>query len=234
MKKKIIVVIAVLLLVLPLGEWLYSILKDVAQLGQAEGATLPLIMIMVYYPARLFALLGFTFMFYQFVLSAKLPAMEALYKRAELIKRHRSLGILGFALMLVHGLFMLLFDLLEQGALSFTLEKMLGISALFLLVIGVVAAWQAKALNFKLKTWKQFHLALYVVLPLAFIHAITIGTVAGNFGPTQLLYSSYLLLYCYLAIRKLRAYLKDKRAAEIKAVAAEMIAASQKNAGEQK
>lgn len=232
MKKKLILALAVLLPLLATAEWLYSVIVDLAQLGSGEAGRLPLSLLLVYYPARFMALLGFTLMFYQFILSARLPLLEALYKRAELIKRHRSLGKTGFMLMLVHGLFMLLFDLLEQGALSFTLEKILGISALFLLIIGVVAAWQAKALDFKLKTWKLFHLALYVVLPLAFVHAISIGTVAGRFGPTQIVFFLYLLVYGYLLARRLRGYFREKRQAEIKAVAAEMLATAGKNGGD--
>ncbi len=218
---------------IPMIEWLYSIYLDVTQLSQIEGASIPLSMILVYYPARIFALLGFTFMFYQFILAARLPVMESVYKRLELIKSHRLLGKVGFVLMLFHGLFLLLFDVLEQGTLSFTLGKMLGISALFLLIISVIAAWHAKALGFELQTWKRFHLATYIVFPLAFIHAITIGTVAGSFGPTQVLYPLYLLIYLYIAFRKVQTVRRDKREAEIKAVAARMLAESRDSSGKQ-
>ena len=125
---------------------------------------------------------------------------------------------------------MLFFDVIEQGAVSFTFGKMLGITALFLLIIGVIAAWHSKALDFKLKTWKKFHIAAYFVFPLSFIHAIAIGTVVGTFGPTHLLYSLYFLIYLYVAFVKIQTVRKDKREAEIKAVAAQMLAAAQKSA----
>ncbi len=209
--KKVIVFVAIILPLIPAGEWVVSLVRDVSELAALPDVSVPLSLALVYYPARIFALIGFTLMFYQFLLSARLPALEGLFTRAALIKRHRSLGKVGFILVLLHGLLLLLFDLIDHGAIIFTWEKLLGIAALFLLIMAVIAAWHFKALQFSLKTWRRFHIAAYFVFPLAFVHAIHIGTVAGRLGPTQILFSLFLIVYLFVAARKIVTITKERR-----------------------
>ncbi len=209
--KTVIIVVAVILPLIPAAEWVVSLVRDVSELAALPDVSIPLSLALVYYPARVFALIGFTLMFYQFLLSARLPALERLFNRAALIRRHRSLGKIGFLLILVHGLLLLLFDLIDHGAIVFTWEKLLGIAALFLLIMAVIAAWHFRALQFSLKTWRRFHIAAYFVFPLAFVHAVSIGTVAGEFGPTQLLFSLFLLVYLLVAVRRIVTIVQERR-----------------------
>lgn len=208
--KKVIIVVAVVLPLVPAAEWVLSLVRDVSELAALPDVSVPLSLALVYYPARIFALIGFTLMFYQFLLSGRLPALENLFNRAALIRRHRSLGKVGFTLVLLHGLLLLLFDLIDHGAIIFTWEKLLGIAALFLLIMAVIAAWHFKALQFSLKTWRRFHIAAYFVFPLAFVHAVHIGTVAGEFGPTQILFSLFLLVYLFVAARRIVTVVKER------------------------
>ncbi len=200
MKKKVILTLAVLLPLIPVTEWIISGVRDFSNLGDAQ---LPLSLVVVYYPARVLALVGFVLMFYQFLLSARLPILQQVFKQPNLIKTHRSLGKVGFVLMLLHGLMMLLTDLVDYGMVVFTLGKLLGIIALFLLITAVVAAWWLRPLQFSLNTWKRIHLLAYIVFPLAFFHAIMIGTVAGRWTPTRVFYILFFAIYLYVAIRKL-------------------------------
>ncbi len=208
--KKVTIVVAIILPLVPAAEWVISLVRDVSELAAPGDVSLPLSLALVYYPARIFALTGFALMFYQFLLSARLPGLEKLFPRAALMKRHRSLGKAGFLLILLHGLLLLVFDLIDSGAIIFTWEKLLGIVALFLLIIAVVAAWHFKALQFSLKTWRRFHIAAYFAFPLAFVHAIHLGTVAGAFGPTQILFSLFLLVYLLVGVRRIVTVVKQR------------------------
>ncbi|TVR57183.1 MAG: hypothetical protein EA426_12570 [Spirochaetaceae bacterium] len=205
MKKKLILALAVALPAIPTLEWILSGVRDFSAFGDAD---VPLSLIVVYYPARVFALIGFVLMFYQFLLSARLPILESTYKRADLIKRHRSVGKIGFILILLHGLLMLLSDLVDYGTIAFSAGKLLGIGALFLLIIAVVAAWWFKPLQFTLKTWRRFHIAAFFVFPLAFFHAISIGTVAGQLSATQVIFGVFLAVYLFVAVRKILAVVR--------------------------
>ena len=200
MNKKVILTLAFLLPVIPVVEWIISGVRDFSNLGDVQ---LPLSLIVIYYPARVLALVGFVMMFYQFLLSARLPVLQAVFKQPNLIRTHRSLGKVGFILMLLHGLMMLLTDLVDYGAVVFTVGKLLGIVALFLLIMAVVAAWWLRPLQFSLKVWKGFHVLAFFVFPLAFVHAITIGTVAGVWSPTRIVFIIFFGVYLYVAGRKI-------------------------------
>ena len=205
MKRKLILSLAGALPAVPALEWIMSGIRDFSAFGEIA---VPLSLIVVYYPARVLALIGFVLMFYQFLLTARLPVLESMYKRADLIRRHKSVGKVGFILILLHGLLMLLSDLIDYGAIAFSVGKLSGISALFLLIIAVVAAWWFKPLQFDLKTWRRFHIAAFFVFPLAFFHAISIGTVAGQVSPTQVIFSVFLVVYFRVAVRKIVAVVR--------------------------
>ena len=205
MKRKLILSLAGALPAVPALEWIMSGIRDFSAFGEIA---VPLSLIVVYYPARVLALIGFVLMFYQFLLTARLPVLESMYKRADLIRRHKSVGKVGFILILLHGLLMLLSDLIDYGAIAFSVGKLSGISALFLLIIAVVAAWWFKPLQFDLKTWRRFHIAAFFVFPLAFFHAISIGTVAGQVSPTQVIFSVFLVVYLLVAVRKIVAVVR--------------------------
>ncbi|GEM_PF-5727450 len=200
MNRKLILGLAVALPLLPIVEWVVSGVRDIGAIGVSQA---PLSLLVLYYPARVLGLVGFVLMFYQFLLSARLPALQKVFKQPNLLKTHRSLGKLGFVLIALHGVMMLASDGVEYGRIAFTTEKLLGIGALFLLVIAVVAAWWMKPLQFSMKTWKRFHILAYLVFPLAFFHAITIGTVAAAWSPTRVLFILFFAGYLYVLGRKL-------------------------------
>lgn len=205
MNKKVILALAILLPLIPVVEWIISGVRDFSSLGDVQ---VPLSLVVIYYPARVLALVGFVLMFYQFLLSARLPVLQAVFKQPNLIKTHRTLGKIGFVLMLLHGLMMLLTDLVDYGMIVFTVEKLLGIVALFLLIPAVVAAWWLRPLQFSLKVWKGFHVLAFFVFPLAFLHAITIGTVTGVWSLTRVVFIIFFAFYLYVAGRKIRSVIQ--------------------------
>lgn len=195
MKRSFLVVLAVLLPLLPLAVWLNDIWSDF-------GAPLGVSFYLLYIPARAFGLLGFVLMFYQFILASRIPALDAILPRAQQLKTHRTLGKIGGVMILSHGLFMLLFDVITLGAIGWTVGKLLGIIALFLLINAVIAAWFIRPLQLSQPTWRKIHLLAYAVFPLAFVHAIMIGSTVRGYAAVRWLFILLLAIYVVLAVRR--------------------------------
>ena len=196
MKKGVLNVVAAVLPLVPLTAW---IVGSWSQFTEPLGAAF----FGLYVPARAFGLLGFVLMFYQFILASRIPFLDALLPRAKQLKTHRTLGKVGGIMIVLHGTCMLLFDLITLGSVAFTLGKLIGIVALFLLINAVVAAWFLKALKFKLQTWRRIHYAAYVVFPLVFVHAILIGSAVRGYLAVRILFIVLLAIYVVLLVRRL-------------------------------
>lgn len=192
----ILIVVAVAVPLVPLAFWLYELVPMMPAPLQSFPFALYLI-------ARAFALTGFVLMFYQFVLSARLPFLESVFKRPKLMGTHRTVGKVGFILMLLHGVI-----LLATEPVLYT-EKTLGLVALILLTTGVTAAWFFKPLKLSLKTWRAVHLVAYLVFPLVFIHAISLGSTVLGYEPVYwlfvVLFAGYCLIVVYRVVRLVRA-----------------------------
>ncbi len=186
--------VAVLLPLLPMYAWG----QEALMVYQASDH-LPTLLL--YYPGRAFALLGFVLMFYQFVLGVRLPFMERFFKRYVTIKRHRTLGKIGFLFILLHGVFMLVYETAMAGTLFLDLARVVGLAALVLLSAAVIAAWFSKSLKLSRKTWLRVHYLGYLVFPLAFIHALMLSpTMAGSTAVSVLfstLFGAYVLIVAY-------------------------------------
>lgn len=196
MKKGLLYTVAALLPLIPLLAWLGSSWQ---QFSEPLGAAF----FVLYVPARAFGLLGFVLMFYQFMLASRIPFLESILPRAKQLKTHRTLGKVGGIMIVSHGTFMLLFDLITLGSIAWTFGKLLGVIALFLLINAVVAAWFLRALQFTQQTWRRIHYAAYVVFPLVFVHAILIGSAVRGYLAVQILFSVLLGVYAILLVRRL-------------------------------
>ncbi|TVQ40529.1 MAG: hypothetical protein EA384_03080 [Spirochaetaceae bacterium] len=197
MSAKQLVVAAILLPLIPVVYWTVSVATEFAAADQIVA------ILWVYHPARLLALVGFVMMFYQFVLGTRLPVMESVAPRAKLLTQHRSLGKAGFILILVHGVIMLSADLIDYRRVIFNLPKLLGITALFLLIIAVIASWFFKPFKFQYNTWKKMHLLAYLVFPLAFFHAIMLGTTVRGYIAVRVLFVVLMLVYTAILVYRL-------------------------------
>ncbi len=198
----VIYLIAAVLLLLPVYEWLTN--SYYFFLESREYALLLLNL-----PARLFALVGFVLMFFQFVLGMRLPAFEKVFSRAVNLKRHRALGKAGFILILLHGLMFLLYDYLVTGGLLFDPYRVVGMIALAVLIPAVIAAWHFKRLKLSRSTWRTLHLLAYVVFPLGFVHGRTLGVeFATGTWTVNALFSVLLAIYVLLLLYRLVVYLR--------------------------
>ncbi len=196
---------AVAILVVAIGMIVFPLIWWMRELLQVLSPPLDATYVGLYLPARGFALVGFVLMFYQFVLSAHLPPLERVWKRHKLIGAHRTIGKIGFLLMLLHGVMMLTYDLVLMGQIVLYTEKTLGLIALVLLMIAVAAAWFFKPLRLPLKTWRAIHLLAYFVFPLVFHHGVSIGTTLNSARPVYwlfvVLFGVYALLVIYRIVR---------------------------------
>ena len=125
--------------------------------------------------AQALSLVGFVLLFYQFVLSGRSRFVEEALGLDRLISTHRRLGIAALALILLHGVFITVFEL-AIGALSVTVGKAIGVVAAILLVITAATAILWKSLGWRYEQWKKIHYANYVVLPAGLIHALMLGS----------------------------------------------------------
>ncbi len=196
-------VVAVVLLALPVYEWVLNAVPFYADPYDLPTALFNL-------PGRLFALVGFVLMFYQFVLGIRLPAFEKVFKRATNLRRHQTLGKIGFTLLLLHGVFMLSYDRGLTGEFFFDTYRIMGITALILLIAAAMAAWHFKALKLPRKVWKTLHLLAYIVFPVGFLHARGLGTELATSRVVDVLFITLFVLYCFLVAYRLYTVVRDQ------------------------
>jgi predicted ferric reductase len=130
----------------------------------------------LYEGGRLLALFAFVLIFFQFVLSSRIPWVERGLGPAALFKIHRRWGLIAFILILCHPTLLLVSERLQGYASALSPIKGVGVLTLAVLCVAVLAALLSRRLHLKLKTWKRIHKAAYVVFPLGWVHSLIIGT----------------------------------------------------------
>jgi len=158
----------------------------------------------LYEGGRLLALFAFVLMFFQFVLSSKIPWVERGMGPSALFKIHRRWGLIAFVLILSHPALLLLSERLQGYASAMSVVKVLGALTLATLFAAVLAALFSRRLHLKIKTWKRIHKATYVVFPLGLLHSLIIGTTLQK-GPARVLWfalgAGYLTILGYRVVR---------------------------------
>jgi len=196
-------IVALALLVLPLIAWLENALPF-----YQAGGNLGFLLLQL--PARLFALIGFVLMFFQFILGTRLPLWEKVVARAQNLKRHRTIGKIGFFLILLHGLMILIHDYISAGQLLFDTWRIVGIIALVLLIVAVIAAWFFRPLKLSRKAWRTIHLPAYVVFPLGFFHARALGTELATSPALDIQLLILFGIYCVILVYRIYVTLREK------------------------
>ena len=158
----------------------------------------------LYEGGRLLALLAFVLMFFQFVLSSKIPWVERRLGPAALFKIHRRWGLIAFVLILSHPALLLLSEWLQGFTSAMSLLKVLGVLTLVALCAAVLAALLSRRLHLKIQTWKRIHRATYAAFPLGLVHSLIIGTTLQK-GPTRVLWfalgAGYAAMLAHKAVR---------------------------------
>jgi predicted ferric reductase len=141
----------------------------------------------LYEGGRLLALLAFVLMFFQYVLSSKIPWVERGLGAGTLFQLHKRWGLIAFVLILSHPVLILLSERLQGYTSAMSPLKILGAVTLVVLCAAVLAALLSRRLHLKYQTWKRVHKATYVVLPLGLVHSLLIGTTLQK-GPARALW----------------------------------------------
>jgi len=164
MKKTLLFPAVIICLALPGFMWTKSLTPDLPW------------SVYVYEGGRLAALLAFVIVFFQFVLSSRIPWVERGLGPAALFKIHRRWGLIALVLILSHPALLLTSERLQGYASAPSLIKGVGVLTLVVLCAAVLAALLSRRLHLKLKTWKRIHRAAYAVFPLGWVHSFVIGT----------------------------------------------------------
>jgi predicted ferric reductase len=130
----------------------------------------------LYDAGQLFALVGFVYLFFQYVFSSRIKWIERDIGLDKLFGMHRTSGLIGLTLIVIHPSFLFLADLVMGYPLTLGRGKIVGATALALFVVVAGAALLYRRLNLKYETWKAVHWAAYVALPLGFLHSTMIGS----------------------------------------------------------
>ena len=124
MKEKIFRIVVAFLVLGIFFAWL-----DIASFGASRIDYLRFI-------SQLFAVLGFSLIFLQFVLSAKVQIIESGFGLNNMLRYHRVFGRVGLILVTLHPIFLLVHENLITQILIFNTFRLLGLIGLLGLKIG--------------------------------------------------------------------------------------------------
>jgi len=164
MKKWVLLAVMALFLAMPVVFW-----------AQTLSGGLPL-GVYLYDAGRLLALVGFVFVFFQYVFSSKVRWLERGIGLDKLFGIHRTSGLIGLTLILIHPIPLFLSDIVQGYAPSISPLKLVGVVSLLIFVVAAGSAILYGRLRLKYETWKAIHWASYVALPLGFLHSLLLGS----------------------------------------------------------
>jgi len=176
MKSRLVTAVIALLLLYALVSWALSV--DFALFGHYYLRNLSL----------LFAPLGLVFIFLQFVFVSRIKMIERGFGLDRMFRWHRVFGRLGLILVTLHAALIIVYRLIQFGATFFDLFIWFGIIALlgFMVTAGIASTY--KKIGLAYETWRNIHLANYVLFPVVMIH------VFYHISPGTMLYYLWLLL----------------------------------------
>ncbi len=122
------------------------------------------------YFGLLFAALGLTLLFFQFVFASRVKFIEAGFGLDKMMRWHRLFGRLGLALILLHASFIVYYRLSVFGDTFFSVFILAGIIALLGLMVTGALASQYRRIGLAYETWRNIHLFNYLLFPVALVH----------------------------------------------------------------
>ncbi len=123
------------------------------------------------YSGLLLAMLGLTFILLQFVLASRIKILEQGFGLDRMFRWHRIFGRAGLIMIFFHAVLIVAFRLSYFGQTFFNLFILFGVLALlgFMVTAGLASTY--KKIGLPYETWRNIHLANYVLFPLVMIHA---------------------------------------------------------------
>ena len=128
--------------------------------------------------ARSFALLGFTIVAMQFVLSARLAWIERPFGLDMLFRFHKAMAVFAIALLLLHPVLLAAGEAGWPLLVSFAVpwHIWLGRGALLVLLTHVSLSWFRLSLRIEYERWRRWHNVLaLLLLGLGFVHSWNAG-----------------------------------------------------------
>ncbi|OEF98582.1 ferric reductase-like transmembrane domain-containing protein [Desulfuribacillus alkaliarsenatis] len=166
--------------------------------------------IMILQLAQILGIVGFIIIFLQFVTSSNIAEIIKFISKAQLLKAHRRMGIIGFVLILLHPI--IVFIYYDQiNVVSYINQYIIyGLIAFSILVVTVLTTIFRNQLNVSAYLWKRIHRANYLVFPIAFIHSISVGTFIQLYNTLEVLWYLMFLAYVAMVMLKLHNNLKAR------------------------
>jgi predicted ferric reductase len=123
------------------------------------------------------AVVGFTILAFQFVISARLQWVEAPFGLDVVFRFHRAMALLALGLLCIHPVLVALgesWGLLTRWDVRWPIWA--GRLALLFLFGHIVVAIFRRVLRLRYETWRQLHnVAAFLLLGLAFLHSLALG-----------------------------------------------------------
>lgn len=145
--------------------------------------------------SHLLAVMGFVFIFMQFILSSRIKLIEEGFGLDRMLNYHRYFGRIGLFLVILHALLIFVYQLFAGDVINNILSMWAGIIALIGFTVTAALAAAYKKLHLAYEIWKNVHLLNYVLFPVALIH-IFLNALPGS-----------LLYYLWVALASLFAAL---------------------------
>lgn len=150
--------------------------------------------------SNLSGMFGFILMFYLFVFSAKIRLIEENIGLDKMIKIHKNIGTGVVAFLFLHFILMITYDLQVMQEPSADLARLLGLIALFSMLIMVSTAKYYKKLKMKYETWKFIHYLNYIVFPVALVHVFISSS---SNAPSYYLWVVFAICFAIIVISRI-------------------------------
>lgn len=151
--------------------------------------------------AQIAGLCGFMLLFIQFVTSIKVPSVRRLIGNKLLMNVHQFTGRVGFFVILTHPVLMNVYAYQVDGKIEQNLYMFFGVVSLGVIITTVITTVFRKQMRIELDTWKLIHKSNYILLPLVYMHSITLGTTLKETPALQFswyaIFGLYVLIYLF-------------------------------------
>lgn len=125
---------------------------------------------------RYVAILAYFVLSLQYVWTARFKVFERLISYDRRVAIHRTLGFLGILLLSLHPIIVLGSYALQDTPFTLTLPVGLGFLSYLILLVVAASTFLGRIWGTRYETWKHLHWLTFVVLILAFVHSMMIGS----------------------------------------------------------
>jgi predicted ferric reductase len=151
----------------------------------------------LYELGRLFALMAFGLIFFQYLLSSRIKVFERDIGLDFQFRIHKICGMVILILVLAHPTAIVISEKLQGYGSPMGVVKMIGVITLVIVIVAVAVAALNHAFRLSYEGWKRIHRIAYVLFPLGFVHSFFLGSGVQRL-PLKLFW--LVLALCYLAV----------------------------------